>query len=124
MPSGLVGPASGGASDSATDERGRVHKLTGDETVSMNLWGFVPTFLAELGNAFGRFLRDRGTSADAELYLPTAVQDAIRAGRARVRVLPSAERWCGITNPRDKDDVIRFIRGLVDQGTYPDKLWG
>ena len=106
------------------DEHGRVHKFTGDETVSMNLWGFVPTFVAELGNAFERFLRDRGTSPDAELYLPAAVQDAIRAGRARVRVLPSADRWCGITSPRDKDDVIRFIRGLVNQGTYPAKLWG
>jgi hypothetical protein len=106
------------------DEHGQVHKFTGDETVSMNLWGFVPSYLDELRGAFGRFLRDRGASTDAELYLPVVVQDAIHAGRARVRVLPSTDRWCGITNPRDKDDVVRFIGGLVDQGAYPAKLWG
>jgi hypothetical protein len=119
-----IGLEKDGTGARRTDEQGRVHEFTGDETVSMNLWGFVPAFLAELRGAFERFLRDRGASADAELYLPVAVQEAIRAGRARVRVLPSTDRWCGITNPRDKDDVVRFIRGLVDQGAYPAKLWG
>jgi hypothetical protein len=119
-----IGLEKDGAGARRKDEHGQVRKFTGDETVSMNLWGFVPAFLTELRSAFERFLRDRGASADAELYLPAAVQDDIRAGRARVRVLPSTDRWCGITNPRDKDDVVRFIRGLVDQGAYPPKLWG
>jgi hypothetical protein len=106
------------------DEHGRIRNFTGDETVSMNLWGFVQEFFTELRAAFERFLRDRGSSTDAEFYLPAVVQDALRGGRARVRVLPSTDRWCGITNPRDKDEVVRFIRGLVEQGTYPSKLWG
>ena len=106
------------------DEHGQVHKFTGEETVSMNLWAFVPAFFPDLRAAFERFLRERGTTADAELYLPGVVQDALRAGHARVRVLPSTDRWCGITNPRDKEDVVRFIRGLVDQGVYPARLWG
>ena len=105
------------------DEQDQVHRLSGDETVSMNLWGFVPAFLGELRSAFDRFLRTHGTSPDAELYLPAVVRDALRPGHARVRVLPSTDRWCGITNPRDKDPVVRFIRQLVDQGVYPTKLW-
>ncbi len=106
-----------------TDEHGHVHRFGGDETVSMNLWGFVPALLDELRRAFERFLRERGGSADAELYLPAVVQDAIKAGRARVKVLPSPDRWCGITNPRDKDGVVRFLGQLVEQGQYPPKLW-
>ncbi len=105
------------------DAEGHVHKFGGDETVSMNLWGFQPVFLDELRGAFERFLRQRGASTEAELYLPTVVQDSIRAGRARVRVLPSTDRWCGITNPRDKEAVLRFIHELVAQGRYPAKLW-
>jgi dTDP-glucose pyrophosphorylase len=106
-----------------TDAQGHVHKFSGDETVSMNLWGFQPVFLDELRGAFERFLQERGASIEAELYLPTVVQDSIRAGRARVKVLPSTDRWCGITNPRDKVAVVRFVHELVAQGRYPAKLW-
>jgi len=112
-----------GAGARRTDENGQVHRFTGDETVSMNLWGFAPSFLDELRAAFERFLQANAGSADAELYLPLVVRGALQAGRARVKVLPSTDRWCGITNPRDKAAVVQFIRGLVEQGAYPDRLW-
>ncbi len=105
------------------DEQGQARRFVGDETVSMNLWGFVPAFLDELGAAFKRFLRAHSTSPDAELYLPVVVRGALQAGRARVKVLPSTDRWCGMTNPRDKEQVVQFLRGLVEQGVYPRKLW-
>lgn len=106
-----------------TDEHGQIHRFTGDETVSMNLWGFVPAFVGELRTAFERFLSESGTSTDAELYLPAVVRDALRHQRACVSVLPSTDRWCGITNPRDKEQAVAFIRQLVDQGVYPARLW-
>jgi hypothetical protein len=105
------------------DEQGRVQHFTGDETVSMNLWGFTPVFFDELGTAFADFVLARSGSLDAELYLPEVVGAVVQTGRARVQVLPSPDRWCGITNPRDKEDVVAFLRGLVQQGAYPKKLW-
>jgi NDP-sugar pyrophosphorylase family protein len=106
-----------------TDEQGQAQRFTGNETVSMNLWGFVPAFVGELRSAFERFLSESGASTDAELYLPAVVRDALRHQRARVSVLPSTDRWCGITNPRDKEQVVAFIGQLVDHGVYPAKLW-
>jgi hypothetical protein len=105
------------------DQTGQVHRYSGDETVSMNLWGFVPAFLDELRTSFEHFLRASATSLDAELYLPAVVREALQAGRARVKVLPSTDRWCGLTNPRDKESVVHFLRGLVERGIYPRKLW-
>ena len=45
-----------------TDGQGMVHRLTGDETVSMNLWGFTPAVFGQLREQFTAFLqttRDR-----------------------------------------------------------------
>jgi hypothetical protein len=106
------------------NEQGQVQRFAGDETVSMNLWGFGPAFLDELRAAFARFLQAHGASRDAELYLPVVVREALQAGRARVKVLPSTDRWCGITNPRDKEQVVQFLRREVERGVYLRTLWG
>jgi len=103
---------------------GTARMLTGDEVVSMNMWGFVPPFFEELRAGFSRFLQAHAGSHDAEFYLPIAIQDALRAGRARVKVLPSPDTWCGITNPRDVERVTAHLRQLVAHGQYPTPLWG
>ncbi len=105
------------------DARGQAHRLTGDEPVSMNLWAFHPPMFALLREGFETFLRDHGTSTTAEFYLPQVVQDAMQRGHARVRVLPTQERWCGVTHPQDKARVTQIVRGLIDRGVYPEKLW-
>jgi hypothetical protein len=51
------------------------------------------------------------------------VQQALQAGRARVRVLPAGSVWCGVTNPQDKPRVERAIRAFVARGDYPAQLW-
>ena len=106
-----------------TDERGQVRVLSGDTPVSMNTWGFQPVVFEQLQALFEAFLRESGTSQKAEFHLPTAVQELVRAGRARVRVLPTPDRWMGVTHPEDRPRVERMIRELVAQGCYPRKLW-
>lgn len=92
---------------------------------SLNLWGFTPGFLAELPARFARFLEERAADLDtAEFFLPEVVGDLVREGRARVRVLPTPERWFGVTYRPDRDRVRQAIRGLIRQGVYPENLWG
>ena len=43
-----------------TDPGGRTHPLSGDELVSMNMWGFTPGIFDHLERAFHRFLREQG----------------------------------------------------------------
>jgi NDP-sugar pyrophosphorylase family protein len=108
-----------------TDDSGRaLQEFTGDELVSMNLWGFLPSFFDDLRGVLVRFLQQHGRSTDAELHLPAVVQDALHGGRARIRVLTTTSTWCGITNPRDKAKVTEFVAGLVAHGEYPPMLWG
>jgi hypothetical protein len=105
------------------DESGRRQLISGDQIVSMNAWGFQPTFFDQLGELFERFLRQNAESPTAEFLLPGAVQDLVAAGCARVRVLPTEATWVGVTHRGDRARVIETISELVKQGRYPSRLW-
>ncbi|MFQ5805384.1 MAG: NDP-sugar synthase [Phycisphaerae bacterium] len=106
-----------------TEESGNTRIISGDELVSMNLWGFRPVFFEQLRELFESFLKENAASEKAELHLPMVIQDLIRAGRARVKVLPTPDTWCGVTHPEDKPRVVQMISELVARGRYPQKLW-
>jgi len=98
--------------------------IPADSTVSMNIWGFGAGFFRRLDEGFRGFLaRDIDTPA-AECYLPAVVNNLIDDGRARVRVLPTDERWFGITYREDMSTARSSIRQRVDSGVYPERLWG
>ncbi len=105
------------------DEEGQAHPLSGDELVSMNLWGFTPAFLDPLAAAFRRFLERHGDDPKQEFFLPTVVNELIGAGQAVVRILPSRDRWFGVTYREDVPAVRAELEKLRRQGLYPDRLW-
>ena len=112
-----------GSDARCVDAAGNERVLSGDTRVSMNTWGFRPVFLEHLAAQFERFLGQHGASPTAEFHLPTGVQELMRAGRARVRVLPTPDRWVGVTHKEDRPRVVRMIGELVERGQYPRKLW-
>jgi len=97
--------------------------LPADSVVSMNMWGFTPSLFEELDAGFIEFLKDRGSTPKAEYFLPERVGELVDAGRARVKVLRTDERWFGITYKEDKPFVERAVHDLVEQGVYPPSLW-
>ena len=54
---------------------------------------------------------------------PVDVGALLREGRASVRILPTRERWFGVTYPEDRPAFRTAILGLVDAGVYPRDLW-
>jgi dTDP-glucose pyrophosphorylase len=105
------------------DASGHAETLPGETPVSMNLWGFLPSFFAQLEGGMRRFLAIHQASTDQEFYLPTAVQELIQKGAARVRVLPAGGPWCGLTHENDRCHVMQFLRERVDRGEYPERPW-
>jgi NDP-sugar pyrophosphorylase family protein len=92
---------------------------------SMNIWGFTPAIFAELEVRFARFLREQAANIEtAEFFLSEAVGDMIQEGAARVRVLPTTDRWFGMTYLQDRPRVEQAIQSLIRQGAYPETLWG
>ena len=104
------------------DVAGRPLDVPLQAPVCTNLWGFQPDILPPLRDLFAAFLAS-GPGLDREFYLSEAVNDLIEAGRARCTVLPTRERWLGVTFPGDHAGVAESLRGLVDSGVYPMPLW-
>jgi len=98
--------------------------LTGDELVSMNLWGFKPSIFTHLGTRFARFLAETGNDPDAEFFIPSVVNELVHAGEAEVAVLSTGSRWFGVTYRQEKLQVEEAVRRLIAAGEYPADLWG
>ncbi len=95
--------------------------LPGETPVSMGFWGLGESFLREAKARFGDFLAER-LAADplkCEYFLPTVVSDLIAEGKARVQVLPSADKWYGVTYREDKPGVVAALARLTEEGLYP-----
>lgn len=106
-----------------SDPAGKVHPLTGDETVSLNIWGFMPSIFAQVNAEFRAFLEQHGQDEQAEFYIPTAVNRLVADGQARVKVLQTPDSWFGITYREDREAVVEGLRRLIERGDYPWKLW-
>jgi hypothetical protein len=106
------------------DEAGGVHALRGDEVVSMNFWGLGPSVFEHLERHLIRFLEARGRAAEtSECLIPVVIGEILGEKAAKVRVLPTSDRWFGVTHPEDRPGVIETIRGMVEQGAYPSPIW-
>ena len=99
--------------------------VTADTIVSMNLWGFTPSFLAELEKRFPGFLDTLAVKnpEKAEYFLPLAVEDLLREDKATVKVLQSPDKWFGVTYAADKPVVVAALKEKTAAGLYPNGLW-
>jgi NDP-sugar pyrophosphorylase family protein len=106
-----------------TDAAGRETRLTGDEIVSMNMWGFTPLVFDQLSEHFENFLEVHSASLEAECFIPNTVNNLVEAGQARVKVLRCADSWFGVTYREDHSRAVDRIRRLIEAGIYPKRLW-
>ena len=107
-------------------EDGQVwEELPEDTIVSMNFWGYTPSFLQEIRERFPKFLTKAlaENPEKAEFYLPLAVEQLLSERKARVKVLSSPDKWYGVTYAADKPAVVAALKGKTEQGLYPDGLW-
>ena len=100
-------------------------KIPYDTTVSMNCFGFTPDVFGKIEQGFVRFLENGGAKEQkSEYYLPGSVFEMIDQGACTVKVYRSSAEWYGVTYHEDKPRVVAAIRGLIEKGLYPEKLWG
>ncbi len=111
-----------GGAENREDEANPV-KLTGEERVSMNLWGFTPELFSALESRFPAWLDKNGAELKSEWYIPFVVDELIHEGKADVEVLPTDSNWFGVTYREDKPFVTAEIGKLVAAGEYPQSLF-
>ena len=91
--------------------------------VSMNFWGFAPSFF----DAGEKYLADFLTSPDGdplkkEFVLPSLVDTLMHEQGLKVEVLSTDAVWFGVTYREDKEYVAGELKKLHDAGFYPAAL--
>ena len=106
-----------------SDLNGTIYKLTGNETVSMNLFGFTPAAFDEFEKYWDGFKKTNLEAQKAEALLPVAASQIIKDNKGKIKVLTSEESWFGMTYAEDKQVVKDAIAEKIASGYYPEKLW-
>lgn len=98
-------------------------EMTGQETVSMNLFGFSMKAFERFNVYWEDFIKNNVSSEKAEALLPVAASDIIKNNEGSIKVFKSNESWFGMTYPEDREIVKREIAAKIEDGYYPSKLW-
>ena len=110
-------------SEIESDLNGKIIKMTGQETVSMNLFGFSPEAFNRFNAYWENFKKTSLSDPKAEALLPVAASEIIKNGEGKIKVCTSEESWFGMTYPEDKQVVKDELTKKIDSGYYPEKLW-
>lgn len=105
------------------NEEGLNVEIPEGSLVSMNLFGFSPSFFEYLNIEFKSFIAGHSHDLKAEIYLPFVVDNLIKAGKARVKVIETPESWFGVTYKEDRPHVQEMIDKLIETNRYPARLF-
>lgn len=94
-----------------------------DTPVSMNMWGFSPSFINLLDEGFKEFLDKTDDNITGEFLLPIYIDELLKSKRASVKVIETSAKWFGVTFQEDKQYVQSAFKELVDKGVYSSNLY-
>ena len=115
--SGIEKTADGGAAVAGAP-------IDAESLVSMNMWGLTPGFVGMLEQGFVEFFGTiAGNEMKAEYLLPIFIDELLKAGKVTVKVLPTHDRWFGVTYQEDKPVVIESFARLIEAGVYRKDLF-
>ncbi|MBK1439718.1 nucleotidyltransferase [Parapedobacter sp. ISTM3] len=105
------------------EEDGVETELPQSSRVSMNFWGFTPAIFGVSEELFKAFVPANEDNPKSEFLIPKVADELIKQGKARFKVIPTSQKWFGVTYPEDKPIVQENIAQLVKDGVYPEKLF-
>ncbi len=98
-------------------------KMSGNEWVSMNLFGFSPKSFEVFHEYWDSFIAHNAETPKAEALLPVAASQIIAEEKGTIKFFTSKENWFGMTYPEDREIVKSEIAKKIEKGYYPEKLW-
>ncbi|MBC7417560.1 MAG: nucleotidyltransferase [Pedobacter sp.] len=105
------------------EEAEKEYPLSFDTPVSMNFWGFTPAVFSITETLFKEFALANKEKPKAEFFIPLIGENLVKNNQATFKVVPTGSQWFGVTYKEDKPFVQESITNLVNDGTYPTKLW-
>lgn len=106
-----------------TNSDGSEMELGIEDLVSMTCFGFTPDFYEKLRELYFKFLEEnKHDFSMCEYILSEALKEMLSDG-AKVKVLETDAKWCGVTYKEDSANFRAFIKNLRSEGKYPCPLW-
>lgn len=102
---------------------GKTFELSGNEWVSMNLFGFSLKAFEGFHEYWENFKKTSLNQAKTEALLPVAASDIVNKGEGSIKFFTSTEKWFGMTYPEDRQEVKDEIAKKIKESYYPQKLW-
>jgi NDP-sugar pyrophosphorylase family protein len=109
--------------DVAYEENDQEFELDPQSRVSMNFWGFTPKIFELSKDMFVDFALANKENPKSEFFIPLVGEQLIKKDIATIKVIPTQNKWFGVTYKEDKPIVQASIDELVQTGVYPTNLW-
>ena len=91
--------------------------------MSMNFWCFPVGFLNVLREGFPVFANNMQDPLK-DVYLLPVIADGMLKDGIEFTVLPSNDKWFGVTYQEDKASVVKGLRKFYEEGFYQKELYG
>jgi UTP-glucose-1-phosphate uridylyltransferase len=105
------------------DAGGNPAEISENATVSMNMWGFMPSLFDHLEEDLLRFLASDAGSLKAEFLLPNVIDRLIKSSKVEIPVIRTDSKWFGMTYSEDREMVRQKLKELVDERIYTTPIW-
>lgn len=103
-------------------ETGVKRTIDPDTKVSMNMMTFYPNIFDYIEKELKVFFDKRNLLKD-EFLIPDVVSKGNENHDYIVKIINTTSKWIGVTYKEDKDEVVKYIKDLIDKNVYPAKLW-
>ena len=100
------------------DENGNHIVYPEDTVVSMNMWALRQSIFGFIEEEFPKFFEENIKNPKAEYFLPIRIGELVSENRVRVEVLPSKDRWYGVTYRDDMPEIEAAMRKYHEMGLY------
>ena len=102
---------------------GAAYEMEDNHPVSMLMYGLRKDIYDYMENDFKKFLESGPDLNTCEYYLPTILDHMMKDG-LEIKVLPTTAIWKGVTYKEDLEELKEHIRECIENGEYPENLWG
>ncbi|MEM7161530.1 MAG: sugar phosphate nucleotidyltransferase [Bacteroidota bacterium] len=96
--------------------------LNSKTLVSMNFFGFHPSVNTYMQKEFVDFANENSSNPKSEYFIPLVLDNMMKKGLAKVRVIPTSEEWIGVTYQEDKPEVMERLNALTERGVYEEQF--
>ena len=100
------------------------YKMEENHPVSMLMYGLTKEIIDYIEKRMVSFFEKNKDKLDSvEFLLPDILDEYIANDIKSIKLIPTDEKWYGVTYKEDQEHLQIKIRQKIKEGTYPEKLW-